>query len=423
MSNMRQINPTASPVDAVVRPPGSKSETIRALFTAALASGSSRLHDPLVSDDTGFARSCLRELGVGIDDRGSIWEVVGSGGVLRAGAVSLDAGASGLTARSLIALAPLVEGTTTIVGRERLPERPMQGLVDALRQLGVEATATGGRLPVMILGTGTLPGGTAQVASQETTQFVTGLLLAAPLAEGTLTIVPVGLVGSHGSVEMTLRMMGEFGAVVDSTGSGFRVAPTGYVGREVDIEPDASAAVYPMVAAAVTGGRVTIEGLGSDSLQPDMEVADVLEAMGCTVVRDEDTTTVTGGPLNAIDVDLSGSPDGALAVAVACLFASGQSRLAGLGSLRYKESDRLVALASEIRRLGALATVDGDALLITPARLGPARIETHGDHRIAMSLGLVGLVQPGIVISDPGVVDKTWPGYWAMLDQLVAKRG
>lgn len=416
---MRAITPLGSPVDATVRPPGSKSLTIRALVAAALATGKTRIHHPLHSDDTRFARDALRGLGVEIDDRDAPWVVTGSGGRLRPSAEPLDAGASGLTARCLIALAPLVEGPTHVVGQDRLPQRPMGGLIDALRHLGVEAEATGGRLPVTIVGTGSLPGGSVEVASQETTQFLTGLVMSAPLAIAPSTITPTGIEGSRGYLDLTLRTMRDFGAQVEQIGDGFRVEPTGYIGAEIDIEPDASAAVYPMVAAAIAGGRVTIEGLGTRSLQPDLGVAAVLAMMGCAVDQTEDTTTITADrSLLPIDVDLSGSPDGSLAVAVACLFADGQSMLRGLGSLQFKESDRLAALATEIERLGARAIIDGDALTITPGQLRAAKIETYDDHRIAMSFALVGLIQEGIEISNPSVVSKTWPGYWDLLESL-----
>jgi 3-phosphoshikimate 1-carboxyvinyltransferase len=172
-----------------------------------------------------------------------------------------------------------------------------------------------------------------------------------------------------------------------------------------------------MVAAAITGGRVTIEGLGSESRQPDLEVARVLEEMGCVVTQTGDETTLEGTPdgLHPVDIDLSGSPDGSLAIAVAALFADGPSRLRGLGSLRHKESDRLAALSTEMTRLGADVAVDGDELHITPGILRPARVQTYGDHRVAMSFALAGLRVPGIEIADPDVVAKTWPSFWEML--------
>ncbi len=424
MTGNFQVAPVAGPVELVIRPPGSKSQTIRALVISSLARGQSRLGDPLVSDDTRHALVALRQLGVAIDDSGETWAVEGSGGALTATTAALNAGESGLTARSLIALAPLVRGRTTIAGEGRLPQRPMGGLVEALQQLGVEVDAVDDRfLPVIVIGDGGLQGGTVSVPSQETTQFVTGLLMSAPLAQGTLVIEPVGMEGSSGYVDVTVQALTSFGATVTRDGHRLRVDPTGYTAQEFDIEPDASAAAYPMVAAAVTGGRASIEGLGSATLQPDMAVADLLARMGCHVARTEHSTTVDGPgkALHPLDDDLSSSPDGALAVAVACLFADGESWLRGLGSLRVKESDRLAAVAAEIRRLGADAEIDGDDLRITPGSLHGAQIETYGDHRIAMAFALVGLVVPGVVIRNSGVVAKTWPGYWDLIVGLAAK--
>jgi 3-phosphoshikimate 1-carboxyvinyltransferase len=420
MTEYLALAPLQHPIDARLRPPGSKSQTIRALVGAALAAGDSRLGHPLDSGDTRFARQALRQLGVEIEDSGESWAITGCIGRLQPADQPLDAGASGLSARCLIAIAPLVDGRTAIIGRDRLPERPMQGLIAALGQLGVEIESTDGHLPVTVFGQGRLPGGTVEVDSHQTTQFLTGLLMASPLATDSLTIVPIGLEGARGYVEVTLRMMEDLGAMVHPVNGGFRVEPTGYVGSEIDIEPDASAAVYPMVAAAITGGRVVIDGLGSGSLQPDLVIAGVLERMGCLVERAPDHTSITGPEdrLSAIDVDLAGSPDGSLAVAVACLLADGESRLRGLGSLRFKESDRLAALAIEIERLGSGAVVAGDDLLITPGALRPGRVETYEDHRVAMSFGLLGLVTEGIEIANPSVVGKTWPHYWEMLENL-----
>ncbi len=418
MTGNFQVAPVAGPVELVIRPPGSKSQTIRALIISSLARGQSRLGDPLVSDDTRHALVALRQLGVAIDDSAETWVVEGSDGALTATIEALNAGESGLTARSLIALAPLIRGRTTIIGTGRLPQRPMGGLIQTLRSIGIEVEAVEDRLlPVTVSGSGRLPGGNLSVPSRETTQYVTGLLMSAPLATDTLVIFPEGMEGSSGYVDVTVQIMTEVGASIIREGDGVRVEPIGYTGRVLDIEPDASAAAYPMVAAAVTGGRASIEGLGSATLQPDMAVADLLAVMGCDLARTTDATTIIGpgGPLHPLDADLSASPDGALALAVACLFADGESRLRGLGSLRHKESDRVTALVTEIRRLGADAAVDGDDLVIIPGRLHGAEIETYGDHRIAMSFALAGLRVPGVVIRDPDVVAKTWPGFWDLI--------
>ena len=419
MNGFRTVEPAIGPIDASVRPPGSKSHTIRALVVSALAEGDSLLRAPLDADDTRAARHALGLFGVDIAAAGDPWRVIGSGGALEAPTVPVDVGASGLTARSVIALASLIDGTTTVVGRDRLPQRPMGGLVDALNALGVETSSVGGHLPVAVDG-GALPGGRVTVASHQTSQFASALLLVAPLAREEMVVIPEGLEGSRRYLELTIAMMEEFGAIVEQVEAGYRVEPGGYTGTDIAIEPDASAAVYPMVAAAITGGRVTIEGLGAESLQPDLAVAGVLEQMGCVLRQTGNETTVaaTTDGLHPIDIDLSGSPDGSLAVAVAALFADGPSRLRGLGSLRHKESDRLAALAAEITRLGADATVEGDELIIVPGVLHPARVQSYGDHRVAMSFALVGLCVPGIEIADPDVVAKTWPSFWDMLSNL-----
>ena len=413
--------PTATgPLDAVVELPGSKSLTIRALFTAALSVGESTLHGALDSGDTRAARQCLRALGVNIEESDARWRVSGTGGELRATSESLDAGESGLTARSLMAVASLIPGRSLIVGRGRLPDRPMSELGDALRALGSRVEFKGPGLPAVVMGSGSIPGGAVVIDGSRTSQYATSLLQVAPLAESALTVVVEDLRGSGGYLDLTVDVMRHFGAEVDRSGSAFRVSPTGYEGAEYLIEPDASAAAYPMVAAAIVGGRVVVRSLGAGSAQPDYRVGEVLSDMGCTVTATSVDTTVEsdGQPLQALDVDLSSAPDGALAIAVACIFANGVSRIGGLGSLRHKESDRLRALAEQIESVGARARIDDDALVITPGVLRPAVVRTYSDHRIAMAFALVGLRQPGIEIEEPAVVDKTWPGFWDFLTSL-----
>lgn len=422
MTEPRVIVPVESPVQAVVRPPGSKSQTIRGLVIAALGVGESMLHRPLDAEDTRFARQALAQLGVETAAGEQEWSVRGAGGRLGRPDTALDAGASGLTARSMIAIASLVDGPVTVTGRDRLPDRPVGGLVTALRDLGVKVSDGVGGLPVTINGRGHLPGGEVTVRSDETTQFATALLMAAPLADGPLLIRPEGLKGSQRYIEVTIETMRRFGAQVATGPGGYRVDPTGYQATRLDIEPDASAAVYPMVAAAITGGRARIEGLGKGSLQPDLDVAGVLGKMGCLVEITDDATVIDarGRQLRGVEVDLSASPDGSLALAVAAMFADGPSRLGGLGSLRFKESDRLAAVANEISRLGAEAEIEGDLLVVNPGPIRPATVETYGDHRMAMAFALVGLAVPGIAVADPEVVAKTWPQFWEMLDRLSA---
>jgi len=420
MVEFREVHPKKRPIDSVVRLPGSKSLTIRALACAALAEGRSRLRYPLESEDTLAARDAFRLLGVNISENDEGWDVDGSSGMLVGPLDPIDAGASGLTARILLGLAPLVSGALTVTGRDRLPERPMDGILEVLEAQGVRVVSEGGRLPITVdSGSARVPGRLVVNASKST-QFVTAALLPAPVAEIPIVVVAEELSGSRGYLGLTVDVMQAFGADVEASENEFAVETGGYRGVVYEIEPDASAAVYPMVAAAITGGRVVVEGLGQKSLQPDYGIASVLEEMGCQVERAVGSTTIIGSTdrLEPIDVDLSRSPDGALAVAVACLRASGSSRIRGLGSLRYKESDRLSALAKEINRTSGSAEIEGASLLIQPGNISHVQFETYSDHRMAMSLALLGLVSDGVSIGDPNVVAKTWPGYWKMLDQL-----
>lgn len=419
MTGPRLIHRALEPVSSRVRPPGSKSETIRALVTAALADGRSHLYGALRADDSLAMIRTLRSFGIGIEDRDEPWAVEGNGGFLRAPDEPLDVSESGLTARIALVLASLAEGTTVVDGRGRLRQRPIAGLVDALHAQGVDITTTEGFLPATITGQGGIWGGQLNVDCSESSQFASALMLAAPLATRPAHVIPEEL-GGIGYLEVTERVMGAFGASVTRTITGFDIANNGYTASDHVIEPDASAAVYPLVAAAITGGRIVIDDLALSSVQPDVLVAHHLADMGCHVDQGDagmvlDATDVELAPVEA---DMSEAPDGALALAVACLFAKGESRLDGLHSLRLKESDRLHALSTELTRLGGKVEVVDDSLFIGSGTLTRAAVDSHGDHRIAMSCALVGLVVDGVSVEDPGVVNKTWPGYWDMLDGI-----
>ena len=245
-------------------------------------------------------------------------------------------------------------------------------------------------------------------------------LLVAPVAEGPVKIELSSRPVSASYLQSTLEVMRAFGVQVEASERRFRVPSIGYVATNFEIEADASAAAYPLVAAAITGGIVGIEGIPATSTQPDLRLVDVLAEMGCQVKRSANRLDLSGPlQLQAVEADMERAPDAALALAVACLFAEGSSRLRNLGSLRLKESNRLEALVSEIRRVGGVSRVEGDDLLIEGgATLQPAAIDSHGDHRIAMSMALVGLRQRGITIEQPEVVEKTWPRYFSVLDRL-----
>lgn len=416
--------PCRGALDAVVRPPGSKSLTNRALLAAALASGESRLSGALESDDTRLMRTCLGALGCRVERQAPHWRVAGLAGRLRAPATPLDAGNSGTTARFLTAAACLADGPVVIDGSARMRERPISELVDALRQLGADASVTGrcGCPPVRLAGGG-LAGGKATLDASRSSQYVSALLLAAPCARHDVELrFRDGRLVSRPYVELTLELMRAFGAEAGWSADGaLRVtAGRGYRGRAYAIEPDASAAAYPFCAAAIAGGRVRVEGIARDSIQADLALLPILERMGCGVERGAASIEVRGPErgLRGVDVDMNALPDAVLALAVVALFAEGPTRIRNVANLRIKESDRLAALENELRKLGAEARATRDALEIVPGPLRGAEIETYDDHRMAMSFALAGLRIPGVVIRDPECVSKTWPEYFSMLEGL-----
>ena len=415
----RSVPVLGAPMDTTFRPPGSKSETIRALAAGALAEGRSHLYGPLRADDTMAMAAALEAMGVETNSDGDPWTVDGGGGRLEAGA-TLDAVESGLSARILIAMAGSAPGTTRVEGRGRLPERPMAGIVEVLRSQGVEVDRD--HIPLEVTGRGNLWGGYVTIDCSESSQFATAVMLVSPVMEKPCVVELSGLTGSSGYLEGTVSVMRRFGASIEPTVTGYEIANTGYRSADLVVEPDASAAVYPMAMAAISRGRVVIDGLGSSSWQPDLVVARVLEQMGCAINQGDAQTVVdaTGVDLTGVDIDMSDAPDGALAVGVVSLFANSPTRLRGLGSLRHKESDRLEAISSEMRRLGGNVEVSRDGLMIEPSSLHGGVVESHGDHRIAMAMACAGVIVEGVAISSPHVVDKTWPAFWDFLEFLAA---
>ena len=412
------------PLAARVRPPGSRSLTNRALLTAALARGESVLVGATESDDALAMREGLRALGVPIAVTDAAWLVAGCAGQLPAQRrVNVDVRASGTTARFLTAAATLTAAGAEVVldGTARMRERPIGDLTAALNALGarVETLGPGGCPPVRVRGGG-LAGGSVAIDARRSSQYVSGLLLAAPCAARDVELALVaGRLVSRPFVDLTLQVMSEFGADAAWTeGGGLRVARGGYTGRRYAIEPDAQAAVYAFAAAAITGGRVVVEGLGPASRQPDLAILEVFERMGCRVRREAQAIELRAEPgaLTGVVCDGDPMPDAVLALAVVALFAKGKTEIRNVANLRIKETDRLAALETELRRLGGRAEAGPDWLRIEPGPLHGAPIETYADHRMAMSFALAGLAVPGVSIRDPGCVAKTWPGFFAALE-------
>lgn len=413
------------PIEARISLPGSKSLTNRALLAAAMADGRSRLSGVLMADDTERMVAVLRALGVRIDLEESRHRatVYGVSGHWPESAVELHCGDSGTVARFITAAVSTSVGTFRIDGSPRMRQRPMGPLVDALRRLGAiiepldeEHPVNRDNLPLRVHAW-QLKGGEVAIDSADSSQFLSALLLAAPLALDDVLIEVTGDAVSRPYIAMTVDVMAEFGVSAIQDGNRYIVpAPQQYQGCDLKIEPDASTAAYFWAAAAVTGGRITVEGLQPDSLQGDARFPAVLERMGCRVDCPGKATQVIGPPpgsLRGIDVDLCDMPDVAPTLAVVAAFAKSPTRIRGVANLRLKESDRLAALSEGLQRLGAGVESHADGLTVTPeAPLHAADIDSHNDHRIAMSFALAGLRLPGVAIVNPACVSKTFPGFF-----------
>ncbi|MCA9660184.1 MAG: 3-phosphoshikimate 1-carboxyvinyltransferase [Myxococcales bacterium] len=423
------VRPPPAPLDGrTIRPPGSKSLTNRALLLAGLARGRSTLRGCLESEDTELMRAALARLGVRCEARDDGREVTvdGAGGAFSSlgdPQAPIEVGTAGTAARFLSAALAASPITVTVDGSPRMRERPMAALLEVLAQQGAQLTYHGkpGALPVTIVGAAEGPrGGEIRLARPKSSQFISALILAAPLARAATTIVLEGGTPARPYVDMTLATLEAFGGRGgwdEENADTLVVHPGALVGRDYAIEPDASAASYFLAMAAIYGGAVTIPDLGGASLQGDAGFARVLEQMGAEVEQDAQTTTLRStGALRGIDVDLSDMPDMTLTLAVVALHAAGTTRIRGVEILRHHESDRLAAGATELRKLGAEVVEEAGGLTITPPaqlRRGVA-IDTYLDHRMAMAFALAGEV----VINDPGCVRKTFPNYFDVLAEL-----
>lgn len=423
-----EIVPLKKPPKTLVSVPGSKSITNRALVLAAL-SGSAELHNTLQSDDTEVMITALKQLGwiIETDVEGNTIRVSRPDVVVFDCArflpsrAELFVGNSGTTMRFLCGLVSLGHGTYRLDGVPRMRERPIGDLLDALRQLGVDAVSENGDdcPPVLIRAHG-LKGGTVRIRGDSSSQFLSALLMVTPLAEGETVIEVDGRLVSAPYIRMTVEMMHTWGLMIEANGlKRFRIAG----GQEPDIdfysvEPDASAASYFFAVAAITNGTITVEGLSRKSLQGDVAFVDVLAQMGCRVEECSSGITVHGRPLRGIDIDMNAISDTVMTLGAVACFADGPTTIRNVAHIRHKETDRIAALATELRKVGANVEEFADGLKITPGTPRGAEIETYNDHRMAMSLALVGLKVPGVVIRNPGCVAKTYPGFWTDLERL-----
>lgn len=417
---MIEITPL-NKIDAEITVPGSKSLTQRALIAAALADGKSELVGPLSSEDTHYTISALRSIGIDIDDSNPArWIIIGTGGNIRKPKEDLFLGNNGTATRFLTSVAALGHGTFRITGDKRMSQRPIGPLMRALQ--GWDAVIISEEVencpPLMIKADG-LSGGKTILPEGKSSQYLSSLLLVAPYAKNMAELEVQGIVLSRPYVEMTLAVMADFGIRVEAAHSlnYFRIAQGCYTGCEYRIEGDASGASYFWAAAAISGGRVTVSNVPVPSLQGDAGLVPLLARMGCEISKTGDGITVQGPKiLTGIEVDMGNMPDVAPTLAIVAAFSEGTTIINNVAHLRIKECDRLSAMVTELRKLGAVVEEEQDRMIIHGKaggiNLHGASIETYNDHRIAMCFGIAGLQIEGVQINGEGCVVKSFPDFW-----------
>ncbi|WP_220720963.1 3-phosphoshikimate 1-carboxyvinyltransferase [Agarivorans litoreus] len=415
-----------SRINGEVNLPGSKSVSNRALLLAALANGETILSNLLDSDDIRHMLNALKKLGVSYqlsDDR-SRCSVTGLGRAFNVTqAEELFLGNAGTAMRPLCAALCLSQGEFTLTGEPRMEERPIGALVDALRQVGADVTYLKNENypPLKIKGTG-LAGGKVDIDGSVSSQFLTAFLMAAPYAEQDTEINIVGELVSKPYIDITLKMMAAFGIEVENDNyQRFIVkGQQTYQGAgEFLVEGDASSASYFLAAGAIKGGEVKVTGVGKKSMQGDVLFADVLAAMGADIEWGDDYIIARSGELSAVDMDMNHIPDAAMTIATTALFAKGTTAIRNVYNWRVKETDRLAAMATELKKVGAIVNEGHDFIEVTPPEnLNHAEIDTYDDHRMAMCFSLVALSDTPVTINDPKCTSKTFPDYFERLKQL-----
>ncbi len=417
--------PQLSAAAGTVRLPGSKSISNRVLLLAALAEGETEVRDLLASDDTERMLEALRALGVGVIHLGGEhWKIAGCGGRFPVKAAELFLGNAGTAFRPLTAALALAGGDYVLKGVARMHERPIGDLVDGLRQLGADVTYLGheGYPPLQLKPANIRPQGSVKVRGDVSSQFLTGLLMALPLTGETVTVDVVGELISKPYIEITLAIMARFGVVVErddwqrfTVRAGSRYVSPG----TVYVEGDASSASYFLALGAIGGGPVRVEGVGADSIQGDVRFAEALAQMGALIETGPNWMEARApeGGLVAVDLDCNHIPDAAMTLATAALYAKGATTLRNIASWRVKETDRIAAMATELRKIGAEVEEGADFIRITPSTAGPAAIDTYDDHRMAMCFSLAAFATP-LRINDPKCVGKTFPEYFARFAEV-----
>jgi len=412
---MIEIKPVEK-ICGTVTIPGSKSYTNRALLISALADGISRLKKPLLSDDTKYMIEALKGFGIQVQEEAGDFIVSGKGGQLMAPTKDIFVGNAGTTMRFLTTFSALAKGKVRLDGDERMRERPIADLLDCLVQMGVKATAAYNNdcPPLEIEGEG-ITGGKVKLAGDKSSQYLTSLLLSAPYFKNGTNVIIEGDLTSKSYADITLDIMNSFGVNVENDSyKNFNVqANQIYEAQTYQIEGDWSSASYFLGAAAVTEGEITLSGVNPLSVQGDAKFPDVLEKMGCNVIKSTHSLQLKGNPLKGITINMNNMPDTVQTLAVIALFAKGETLIENIGNLKIKETNRIEALASELKKLGAEVEAGEDFLLIRPGEYQGAEIETYNDHRMAMSFAIAGLKIPKIKIKNPKCVEKSFPDFFS----------
>jgi len=419
---MKEIKPQ-SDLNATVRLPGSKSITHRAFIVAGLALGQSKIEGALICDDTRHTINGLKAMGVNIEEEQDAILINGVNGkpVPAESSLEIHLGNSGTSMRFLASFAALARKEVILTGDERLQQRPMEDLLTVLNNGGVKLDFKGEQWHAPVSIQGPLKGGQVRIPGDQSSQFVSSLLLVAPCIPYGMEIVVQTVPVSISYISLTLEVMRAFGMNFRATEDcrWFRISPQPYRGRVYTVEVDASSAAYFWAAAAVTGGTIKTLNIKADSKQTDIKFLEVLEQMGCHVKWDDQGVTVQGDTLRGVETDMINMPDQVPTLAVVALFAEGKTVISNVTHLRAKESDRLAASANEISKLGGQITEVDDGLIIEGGHpLHGARINPHNDHRIAMSLAVAGLKIEGVKIDNENCVTKSLPEFWELWEGL-----
>ena len=414
-----------SQANGEIQIPGSKSLSNRILLLATLAKGTTKITNLLDSDDIRHMLNSLSKLGVKyqLEDQGTTCIVEGLGGPIQADQADLFLGNAGTAMRPLTAALCLGKGEFLLHGEPRMHERPIGDLVDALQSLGVDIQYQGEvNYPPLLIKANGLQGGEVSIKGNISSQFLTAILMSAPLAQQDLTIKVDGELVSKPYIDITLHAMKQFGVEVENQNYQAFVVKgqqTYQSPGEIMVEGDASSASYFLAAAAIAGGKIKVYGVGTDSVQGDVKFAEVLEKMGAKISYGPTWIVAEHDTLKGVDLDMNHIPDAAMTIATTALFAEGTTSIRNIYNWRVKETDRLSAMATELKKLGAEVVEGEDFISVTPVKhLKHAAIDTYNDHRIAMCFSLVAFSDTQVTINDPGCTSKTFPTYFDLFAQV-----